>query len=63
VIEHVDLQNPGSLGQPASQSDISFTRRRITGYAACGITGAMPYPFLRRTEDQITSGERLSGAA
>ena len=31
VIEHVDLQNPGSFGQPASQPDISFARRRITG--------------------------------
>jgi hypothetical protein len=29
VIEHVDLQNPGSFGQPASQPDISFARRRI----------------------------------
>jgi hypothetical protein len=31
VIEHVDLQNPGSFGQPASQPDISFARCRITG--------------------------------
>jgi hypothetical protein len=38
VIEHVDLQNPGSSGQPAGQSDISFARSRSTGYAACGIT-------------------------
>jgi hypothetical protein len=31
MIEHVDLQNPGSLGQPASQPDIGFARRRIPG--------------------------------
>ena len=29
MIEHVDLQDPGSFGQPASQPDISFARRRI----------------------------------
>jgi hypothetical protein len=30
VIEHVDLQNPGSFGKPASQPDISLARRRIS---------------------------------
>ena len=63
MIEQVDLQNPGSFAQPASQPDISFTRRRITRYAASGITGAMPYPVLRRTEDRVPSGEALSEAA
>jgi len=29
MIEHVDLQNPGSFGKPAGQPDISFARRRI----------------------------------
>ena len=31
MIEDVDLQNPGSLGQPASQPDISVTGRRFAG--------------------------------
>ena len=35
VIKHVDLQNPGSLGQPASQPDISFTRRRAHRKDGC----------------------------
>jgi hypothetical protein len=30
MIEHVDLQNPGSFGQPASQPDIRFARGRIS---------------------------------
>jgi hypothetical protein len=29
VIKHVDLQNTGYFGQPASQPDISLARRRI----------------------------------
>jgi hypothetical protein len=29
MIQHCDLQNPGSLGQPASKTTIRFTRRRI----------------------------------
>ena len=29
MIKHVDLQNPGSIGKPASQPDISLARRRI----------------------------------
>jgi hypothetical protein len=33
------LQNPRSLAQPASQSDISFTRRRISRrmVVLCGV--------------------------
>src|ERR1700676_1210674 len=31
MIEHVDLQNPGSFSQPTGQPDISITRRRIPG--------------------------------
>jgi hypothetical protein len=30
MVEHVDLQNPSSFGQPASQPDISFAWRRLT---------------------------------
>jgi hypothetical protein len=39
VIEHVDLQGPGSLGQPASRADISIARCRITGWMVvlCGL--------------------------
>jgi hypothetical protein len=39
VIEHVDLQDPGSLGQPASQADISIARCRITVWMVvlCGV--------------------------
>ena len=29
MIEHVDLQNPDSFDEPTSQTDISFTRRRL----------------------------------
>ena len=44
VVEHVDLQDPASFGQPASQPDISFAKRRISRYAASGITGIVPHP-------------------
>ena len=39
MIEHVDLQNPGSFAQPASQPDISFARRRIARrmIVLCGV--------------------------
>jgi hypothetical protein len=48
VIEHADFQDPDSLGQPAGQPDISIAACRIVVYAACGITGAMPYLVLCR---------------
>ena len=63
MIEDVDLQNPGSFAQPASQPDISFARCRIPGYAASGITGVMPYADLRRTEHGVPPDEALSDAA
>ena len=43
MIEHVDLQNPGSSAEPAGQPDIGFTRRRVPSYAASGIS-ADPSP-------------------
>ena len=50
VIQHLDLQEPGAFGEPASQASVRFTWRWITSYAACGITGVMPYPVLCRIE-------------
>src|ERR1700736_3209154 len=29
MVDHVDLQNPGSFDQPASQPNIGFARRRL----------------------------------
>jgi hypothetical protein len=37
MIEHVDLQNPGSFAEPASQPHIGFTGSRVPSYAAYGI--------------------------
>jgi hypothetical protein len=39
MIEHVDLQNPGSFAEPASQPHIGFTGSRVPRWmiALCGL--------------------------
>jgi hypothetical protein len=39
MIEYVDLQNPGSFGQPTRQPDIGFASRRVTRRVVvlCGV--------------------------
>ena len=39
VIKHLDLENPGSFVEPASQTKISFARTRVAGHAASAIDG------------------------
>ena len=39
VIKHLDLENPGSFVEPASQTKNSFARTRVAGHVACAIAG------------------------
>jgi hypothetical protein len=63
VIDQMELQYSAAFENSPGEAYIRFRRRRITGYAACGITGAMPYPVLCREELGFVSGEVLPDAA
>jgi len=63
LVQQLDLENPGSLANPAGEAQIGFTRARGSCYAACGITGAMPYPVLCRTERGVLRDHAFSDTA
>jgi hypothetical protein len=63
MIEHVDLQNPGSFAEAASQPHIGFTGSRVPSYTGSGITGAMPYPILCRVGQVAASNGAFFDAA
>ncbi len=63
MIQELDLKHSGRFANPAGQPHISFARVGVPRYAACGISGVMPYPVLCRTEHEVPSAEALSDAA
>jgi hypothetical protein len=58
VIDQMNLQDSAGFENSPSKTHVSFRRRRITRYAACGITGAMPYSVLCRTEHSVPRKRR-----
>jgi hypothetical protein len=63
VIDQLQLEDFAGFHDPTGQPKIGFGRGGVTGYAACGMTGAMPYPVLCREELGFVSGEVLPDAA
>ena len=48
VIEQLDLEHLPGTDEIPGDLDVRLGRDRLTAYAACGISGVMPYPVLCR---------------
>jgi hypothetical protein len=63
MVHQVQLQDSASLENSPSKTQVSFRRRRVAAYAACGITGVIPHPVLCRiVTDFSKSGQRPDAA-
>jgi hypothetical protein len=63
VIQQLDLQNSAGFENSPGKAHIRFGGGRLARYAACGITGVMPYLVLCRTESGVSSDDAFSDAA
>jgi hypothetical protein len=48
VIDQLELEDSAGLENSPGEAQIGLRSGRISGYAACGITGVIPYPVLCR---------------
>jgi hypothetical protein len=63
MVEKIYLKKASSFDDATREPDISVRRSAIVGNAACGITGATPYPVLCRIERDVTSVKAYPNAA
>jgi hypothetical protein len=63
VVDQLELKDSAGFENSPGEAHIGFGRGGVARYAACGITGAMPYPVLFREELGFVSGEVLPDAA
>ena len=58
MIQELDLKNTSAFGDSSCKPQVGLTWRWIARYAACGISGAMPYPVLRRMDETFPLAKR-----